>query len=433
MANLKDLTEKVQQNVHHLLDQRWACSCGREHIIPTKQVLIYSHALERLPSFLTSLFPEKRRILLVADETTEEIAGIQIERRLTEAGYGVQKILLRASGPEEAPEADRGNVDHVVRHISDHVEFLLSVGSGTVNDVTKRAAHERSKPYVVCPTASSMNGYTSPIAAIMEGGTKVTVPAHPPLGVLADMDLLAKAPIAMTRAGLADLLSKSVSTADWRLSSLIEDTYYCERPNEIVSEAERLCAEQADAIGRGAPEAIEPLIHALLLSGFSMVVAGSSSPASGGEHLISHYWDMTAAAHGRHKGLHGAQVGVTTLITSKLYEKLRTIDPGRVYTEALPDPQARSRVRKIQENWETLWEEVGRILRPWSAIRPLLVRAGAPVTVSELGIPPDELREAFLRAKDIRQRYTVLHFAHDLGVLQDLAEEVLSESGVLRA
>lgn len=429
MINTEYLTEKVQ----HLLGQRWACTCGREHVIPTKRVLIQPHALEKLPLFLGDLFPGKSHILTVADETTDTIAGVEIEHKLAGAGYSVQKVLLPSSGPDKAPEADQGNVDHVVEHVTGQVEILLAVGSGTVNDVVKLAAHERGKPYVVYPTAPSMNGYTSPIAAIMDGGTKTTVPAHPPLGVLADVDLLANAPIAMIRAGLADLLSKSVSTADWRLSSLIEGTYYCERPNEMVSEAERICAEQAEAIGQGAPEAVEQLIHALLLSGFSMVVAGSSSPASGGEHLISHYWDMTAAAHGRHKGLHGAQVGVATLVTSKLYEKLTAIDPGQIHIEAIPDPQGRARVRTIRENWETLWAEVGRILRPWSAIRQVLVRAGAPVTVSELGIPPEEMREAFLRAKDIRKRYTVLHFAHDLGVLQELAEEVLSESGVLRS
>ena len=34
------------------------------------------------------------------------------------------------------------------------------------------------------------------------------------------------------------------------------------------------------------------------LSGLSMAVTGTSSPASGGEHLLSHYWDMTRLRDG---------------------------------------------------------------------------------------------------------------------------------------
>ncbi len=35
------------------------------------------------------------------------------------------------------------------------------------------------------------------------------------------------------------------------------------------------------------------------------------------------------------------------------------------------------------------------------------------------------MRTAFLYAADIRDRYTVLHFARDCGVLEQLADEVL--------
>ena len=49
----------------------------------------------------------------------------------------------------------------------------------------------------------------------------------------------------------------------------------------------------------------------------------------------------------------------------------------------------------------------------------------------ELGISADEMRTAFLHAKDIRGRYTVLDFAHDLGMLEPLCEDVLRDSRVL--
>ena len=65
-----------------------------------------------------------------------------------------------------------------------------------------------------------------------------------------------------------------------------------------------------------------------MLSGLAMSVAGSSSPASGGEHLISHFIDMTAHAYDLPYDFHGCQVGVGTLTTAFIYEKLKALDPA---------------------------------------------------------------------------------------------------------
>jgi glycerol-1-phosphate dehydrogenase [NAD(P)+] len=310
-----------------------------------------------------------------------------------------------------------------------------------------------------------MNGYTSTIAAILSKGVKRTVPARPPVAVVADLDILATAPMLMMRAGLGDLLSKPVSTADWKLGQLVKGGYYCELPLRLVEHAERTCWGSVEALGCGAPAGVTALTEALLLSGISMVVAGSSSPASGGEHLLSHYWDMTAHWYGRQEHLHGAQVGVATLVTATLYEKLRQLEPQHIDVAALqrqyPDwaslaqtlrqvhgplgeevvAEARKKYlpvaqkalewRQIVEQWDVLWEALTPILVPAAHIRELLLAAGAPTTIRELGISPAELRAAYLHARDIRGRYTVLDFAHDLGVLEALCDEVLTASRVL--
>jgi glycerol-1-phosphate dehydrogenase [NAD(P)+] len=196
-----------------------------------------------------------------------------------------------------------------------------------------------------------------------------------------------------------------------------------------------------------------------------MVVAGSSSPASGGEHLLSHYWDMTAHWHGRQGHLHGAQVGVATLITATLYEKLQRLDPASIDLAALrrryadwsalepalrrlhgplgdavvleahkkymPLVQKEQEWEFIVQHWQSIWEQLGTILTPAARIREILLQAGAPTRASELGICRAEVRTALLHARDIRGRYTVLDFAHDLGVLDEMCDEVLADSGVL--
>jgi glycerol-1-phosphate dehydrogenase [NAD(P)+] len=405
-----------------------------------------------------------RNVLLVDDHTTHRVTGEHVAELLRRAGYRVEVLTL------SVPVGDRvvANDDVVATvkaTIQPDVDFLIAVGAGTVNDVVKLASFQAGYPYLVCPTAPSMNGFTSAIAAILSRGVKRTIPARPPVAVVADLKVLATAPAIMRRAGLGDLLSKPVSTADWKLAHLIKGGYYCELPLRIVEQAEQACRSNAEAIGCGAPEGLGSLVEALLLSGISMVVAGSSSPASGGEHLLSHYWDMTAHRHGRREHLHGAQVGVATLVTATLYEKLRQLDPcaidlkrlRRQYPDwstvenalrhiygPLADEVAREAHKKyvplaqkekewafILERWPAIWEELGEILLPAAHIRGILSAAGAPTTVGELGISAEELRTAFVHARNIRGRYTVLDFAHDLGVLEELCQEVLIDSGVL--
>lgn len=446
-----------------LLGQTLPCTCGVQHIVPTQEVILAAGALQQVASCCARTL-SGHRVLVIADETTHQVAGEQVAELLRQAGYDIE--VLRLSGPVESRVvADDDTVATVRAAIRPARDFLVAVGAGTINDVVKLASFQAGKPYLVCPTAPSMNGYTSTIAAILSKGVKRTVPARPPVAVVADLDVLATAPMRMMRAGLGDLLSKPVSTADWKLGQLVKGGYYCEFPLRLVEQAERTCWSNVEALGRGAPAGVGVLTEALLLSGISMVVAGSSSPASGGEHLLSHYWDMTAHWYGRPEHLHGAQVGVATLVTATLYEKLRQLDPTTIDFAALrrqyPDwsrlaqtlrrvhgplgdevvAEARQKYlslakkelewRLIVEQWPAIWEALVPILVPAAHIRKLLLAAGAPTTIRELGISGTELRTAFLHARDIRGRYTVLDFAHDLGVLEALCDDVCAASGVL--
>ena len=94
--------------------------------------------------------------------------------------------------------------------------------------------------------------------------------------------------------------------------------YFCEFSAAVAEEAVNRCIDNAAAIRKNQPEGLTILSEALMRSGISMVIAGSSAPASGGKHLISHLWDMTAHWSGRTPALHGEQTAVTTLISLRL-------------------------------------------------------------------------------------------------------------------
>ena len=113
-------------------------------------------------------------------------------------------------------------------------QSLIAVGSGTINDLCKYAAHLDRKPYAVFGTAPSMNGYTSANAAITVNGLKKSLAATMPAGVFLDLAVLAAAPPRMIRSGLGDSLCRPTAQADWLLSHRLTatDLSWCagERP-----------------------------------------------------------------------------------------------------------------------------------------------------------------------------------------------------------
>jgi len=212
------------------------------------------------------------------------------------------------------------------------------------------------------------------------------------------------------------------------------------------------------------PEAIRGLTEGLLYSGISMVIAGTSSPASGGEHLISHALDMQADLAGRPHGYHGSQVGIATLFTAALYEKvmqeqspsfdeeLSTVEGGQS-EEELSDltrywgPLAevvgkefslkfhkpsvrRKQLITIREKWDEIRRELARFLRPWREIRDVLRKGGAPTRIRDIGVSLDQFRRAALHAREMRRRYTVLDLAHDFGLLQRHLDSIIRETGL---
>jgi glycerol-1-phosphate dehydrogenase [NAD(P)+] len=438
------------------------CGCGRTHGVELKHAVIRKGALGALLPIAREV-GARLRAAVVLDRVTRGIAGEQVVRLLKRDGHDVREVLV-PDGAGDRPHADEPSLALVERGLAD-TDLGVSVGAGTLNDLTKLASFKRGIPYISVATAPSMNGYTSAIAAILMRGVKRTVACHQPMAVLADLDILKDAPLELCRAGLGDLESKPTASADFRLGGLIRGTYFCEAPEAVVLQAEDRAQQMAGALNQGDPEAIAALTEALMLSGISMKLAGSSSTASGGEHLISHLWDMTAGAEGRVEGWHGAQVGVATIVTAALYDHLKALDPAALnpadivakrssveeetrrieahhgefaeevkaewFAKRQDDEVLRATLERVEKGWHELWQDLGQVLRPAKRVRDILAAAGAPTTVQELGLTPSHLRSAFATAHHIRSRYTVLDFAHELGVFDQLAEKVLKSSGCL--
>ncbi len=427
--------------------------------LTTKRLVLRQGLLAEVASELAPVLSLESP-LLVADAVTWEIAGAAVEASLQAAGYGASRWIVAPAPGEEVPVADEAKVEALRAHLAaSPPSAVIAVGAGTINDIAKMACHKASVPYAVVATAPSMNGYTSAIAALLTDGVKTTQPCAPPVACLADLDVMAQAPYRMIASGLGDLISKPVSNADWRLSYRLTGSTYASDAMVLIEAGSALLEGAAARLPARDPEAVGRLTGTLCLSGLAMSVAGSSAPASGGEHLISHYLDMTHFALGESHDFHGCQVGVGTLTTAAMYRELARLDPDAIDVEALiaarpawadyeaglrarfgvlfdavlpharaswaSDAELRERLGRLKAEWSSIMEDVHASLRTPESIRDELVAGGCPVTFAAIGVTGERARRSIVYARDIRSRYTILHLAGELGLLEAWADRIL--------
>ncbi|QHW33434.1 sn-glycerol-1-phosphate dehydrogenase [Paenibacillus rhizovicinus] len=318
-------------------------------------------------------------VVLVVDENTWNAAGERLAASLKQAGVAFVVCRLKPNGQGDVI-ADEKTIVQVLLESPQEAQAVLAVGSGTINDVVRFVCFQTGRSFISVPTAASVDGFTSVGAPIIVNGFKQTVPAIAPAAIFADLTVLAAAPQRLTAAGFADMLGKFTSLADWRFSQQMAGEHFCPLAYELTERALLQCVEAVDEIATGSQRGVEVLMEALLLSGWSMLLVGHSRPASGGEHHLSHHWEMAYIAEGRRQLLHGAKVGVASVLLAKLYrERL-----GEAYPAIFG---------KLPESEQ---------LRAW------LQRAGGPADPGEIGLTEALIEESMQEAHKLRDRYTGL-------------------------
>lgn len=427
----------------HSLDTTFRCECGHEHTLPIKACYQGVDAAQKLAEFAREHCGSTG--FLIGDENTYQVGGEEVERALTDTGKTVHSHQYGADIFEATEE-----LGEEVKTLAAEADFLVAVGSGTLCDLAKYAGDKLKIPVLLYGTAASMNGYTSAITALKVRGLKRTLPCTPALGVFCNPEHAATAPTRMTAAGVADFLSKCSSSTDWRAAHLLEGVYFCNRPREFFDGTQDLILQHAPRIPEGDPEAIQHVMEALLLSGCSMIIAGSSAPASGGEHLLSHYLDMKSALYDLPNDFHGSQVGVGTVYCLELWEKVLALDPEDIDVDTLIERKLDDRLirqaidddwgpvaQEVHEQWNAkkknademrralsffqallpeLKEQLPADLLPAQTVANAIQQSGGPIRPEDLTAPAEEYYNAQKRARYIRNRFTILDLAHDLGL-----------------
>ncbi len=430
---------------HNLLGKTFVCECGRTHTVPVREILFDDSAHAELPRLFDRYAPG-RNVLLLADARTWTAAGADAARPLESAGFRLSTVLL-PDPPRGEPACDDRTRSWLEDRIPGDTTALLAVGSGVVNDLSKWVAKDRGIPYMVVATAASMNGYSSANVAPAIQGVKRIVDGRAPFAVAARPAVLAAAPAELTAAGLGDVAAKPVSMMDWQINRILFDDYYCPLCARLIRDLEPVYMEHPEGVRNREPAAMEALFMALLYSGLSMTVAGTSFPASGGEHMMSHVLDMKAMAENRRHDYHGRQVGLGTIVAAALYERILALERPAfrvcveptdatywgTLTPVVEEEHALKRARVVQAvdrlRQPGVWEAVRAVIAEGAVsarrLKDVLSRAGAAHRVAEIGCSAEEFTGALLRSHQIRARYTVLDLARALGILPGAAGELV--------
>ncbi len=349
------------------------CPCGRKHTFVTEVAEIGHGVKERAGKILADAgFPKK--VLIVSDDNAMRAADGLLPV-LEAAGFEMKKLVYK-----NMMYAKIEQVREVEALLGD-VDGVIAVGTGSVDDICRVASFNQKKKFAIFATAPSMDGFASDSAPIIKNNFKTSVYVEQPMAILADTEILAKAPTELKAAGFGDMVAKYIGIIDWRLSHMLTDEYYCPAVAEITMQGVNKIMALADKVTGEDEEAAGNIMEGLILSGLGMKLAGCSRPASGAEHVVSHYWECYKLARGIWPEFHGKKVGVATVLINRIYhniaDRVPEIDPIPDPTDmeevkAAFDPSQVDEVVRLNTPAITADIDLARLKRIWPDVRKMI-------------------------------------------------------------
>ncbi len=313
---------------------------------------------------------------VITGTQTSELAGNRATRILNEGGFSTKSVIAH-----EATVAETLRVEREVRDLG--ARFLIGAGGGSKIDITKVVAARLGIPFVSLPTSAAHDGISSPRASLHGAEGVSSTEAAVPIGVIADTEIIVRAPFRLLASGCADVISNLTAVLDWRLAVRLRSEEYSSTAATLSEYAAQEIIDHAESIKPNLEESVWIAIRPILVAGIAMSVAGSSRPCSGSEHLFSHALDRIA----ERPSLHGEQCGVGAIMMMYLHGG------------------------------------------DWGRLKNALLTIGAPTTARELGLSRDEIIRALVMAHAIRpERYTILG---DNGLSREAAERLARTTGVV--
>lgn len=405
-----------------ILGKTIKCGCGRIHIVPNIDFVFENGISRNMGDFF-------KNEIFIADKNTFLLVNVPEER-----------VVVLDDG--ERVLATMNRVKEILEFLKKK-EDLVSIGSGSLTDITRYTSFISNRNFSCFPTAPSVDAYTSSVSALIENSCKKTFKAIPPKCVVVDMDILTKAPFDLIRAGLGDMGAKVIARLDWILSSFLNDEYICEFAWEMMKNPLKDLLKSTENILKRERKAFRNLVNTLLLSGIIMTMIGNSRPASGAEHIISHFLDMYYRMNGKIPLFHGLQVAMGTFISIKAYEVILENVPMRKSKISLKErrnflyevfgEKAKKFLRiyekkRIKRNVDLI--SLRKVISPiYSEFKDILMQHLKFLKLGKLFSKFDMefFRKVVIFSNSIRERYTILDLLEELEILEDFSHFVIDE------
>ena len=405
-----------------ILGRTIECECGRVHVVPKIDFVFEDGISKNLGSF----FKDE---IFIADKNTFPLVNVP-----------EGKVIVLNDSERVLATMDR--VREVLRLLKEE-KNLVSIGSGSLTDITRYASFLMGKNFSCFPTAPSVDAYTSSVSALIENGFKKTLKAISPERVVIDMSVLVKAPFDLIRSGLGDMGAKVTARLDWVLSNLLNGEYICDFVWKLMRDPLKGMLQSTEDILKREKEPFRNLVDTLLLSGITMTMVGNSRPASGAEHIISHFLEMYYEMNGKIPLLHGLQVAMGTFVSIKAYEAILENIPmrkskiSREEREKFLYETFGERAKEFLETYEKKRKErnvdlasLKKVISPiYSEFKDTLMKHLKLLNLGELFSKFDLefFRKVVIFSNSIRERYTVLDLLEELGILEDFSHFVIDE------
>lgn len=438
-------------NYNDYLVDEYNCQCGITHSVSTKEMIVGTDAIDKIPQLIEKLDLPKDSFA-VFDENTFEVAGQKVLQTLRKMGGETRHYVFEN---ENIHHPDEKSIGELMMAMEPMPKLIIAVGSGTINDLSRFCATRLKIPYFVIATAPSMDGYASNVIPLTRGGMKISYIGIAPEIVISDLDILKNAPEKLTAAGFGDIMGKVPANLDWRFGSDMFGEDKCPCIENLMNFAVTKCLDSAAGLNTGNDDSYKELTEALALSGIAMQMQGNSRPASGAEHHMSHFLEMRDGSYNRPNAYHGAKVGVTTLISMRLYEKLFSAQPPE-QMDVPDEAETRQKAevafgkvgktvmsqkdkifldkaewaeckKKIIDKWDEYKEVVSGFAKMRGEFEDILKGSSGPVKPQDLGYSKDDIYNAILYARMVRDRVTILEVLDNWGLLEQYALEVVQE------
>lgn len=345
------------------------CPCGVRHELNIKEAVIGRGVIKETGEILKRNGFGKK-LLFVADKNTLKAAdGVVDALKDFEISFKIYENLREASVEQV----------EVIKGLLKDNDGVISVGTGSLNDICRKAAAEENKLLCLFATAPSMDGFASYSSPLTDGNFKLTYPAKSPEVIIGDTEILAKAPLELKSAGFGDMVGKYVGLIDWQVSALISGEYYCPKVAELTKKATDNIMSLADKITAEDCESAGAVMEALLLTGIGMSFTKTSRPASGTEHILSHYWECQKLLKGELSDYHGKKVGVATLLIMREYEKLYKLKSVKAKKEKI--------------DWNAVYDNYGEL-------KDDVIRLNTPDTITD-GVDPKTIEKNWGKIREI--------------------------------